>query len=1253
MRNKGSMKICPYCEWEETTSPESPRHLPPRTVLSNQYLIGRVISEGKFSLTYLGYDFNTNQKIAIKEYLPEDIARRADDKLHIAATNIKHGNDFNFGLGKFIEESMALESQKHLPGLAHTTAIFRENGTAYRVMDYIEGPNCEEYLETKGGSITFHQLVRLITPVMIGLERVYESHLLHYDICPENIIVGKDGIGSLVDFTATRFELSKSWKNIASVSRPGYSPIEFYKNNFETGPWSDVYSLAATIYHALTGEIPPEAPQRRETDSLVPPSELDADISAETEAVLLKALAVKPEDRYQSVKAFKESILESWYTRERKKPSIALDVFTRARCPYCGTINEVLKTDLETGTAACFACHHPLVTEDGKKLTGISATEEKTPEAPPKRAPRKKSKKPRYKPARPAFTQVTCSDCGTATEVLISDLGTLALCTKCGAHLPAEPDISPPGKISTEEAPVAEIEETPLFSTEETPVEEIAPEEIQSAEKPAFTIAEEAAETDDIDTIDFDDSNAIEEERELEETLDDEPPLPPVKDVQKAAAEDILSFKDEFSEEPETDITSAAEKETTPEILEKESKTADEEITSDENEGESNLAAIKAILDREEDQLITEDEEETPPAEHEAEISVGDISEEIFVEETEKEPEDVVTEPSEKDLLTPLDCPVCQTRNYFSIEEILSGVQCQKCAHRFFTEAPGKKVKEDPRYPRRERLARRRIMERKQIRIWIISLIGVLFVFGVVSIFWFQGDDSSNQETFENYLSAGDRHFKEENYPSAITSYQSALDYKPGDLYLQAQIRLSDSLLAEQQKKEAEKRQQDLLTVQLFQADSLFAIGKFSEAKLAYEAALIISPDDLYIFNRLSEIEKMLNAPPPGRVTPKVADRVTVRPQENLQQRIDRAAANSIVHLQSGIYKISKPLSIQKPIELKGAGPNHTLIVSNTGESVLEINNITNLKVSGVGFEYQGEKWSDLIRVKDSKITINNCLFRGAAYQDQSRKGGNGILFEGSSTGRVQNSRFHNNYIGINIRQKSKPTVSGNEIWNNHVGVQISETARPALTGNRIRENFNNGIAILDQAQPVIESNQINENRANGLFFYGSKFSGNIRNNQIFRNRDMGILLANESQPTVEGNKIKWNGLGGLQFNDKSSGIVRDNEIQNNKHGGIKITNTAKPMVKTNSIKGNQGDGIEIMDRAAPTVDGNEITQNNGDGISLLLTAPGGFVSNNICKGNQGYGISILKSARPSLVNNKLQGNFEGNMYDEVPVEIQ
>lgn len=510
---------------------------------------------------------------------------------------------------------------------------------------------------------------------------------------------------------------------------------------------------------------------------------------------------------------------------------------------------------------------------------------------------------------------------------------------------------------------------------------------------------------------------------------------------------------------------------------------------------------------------------------------------------------------------------------------------------------------------------------------------------------------------YEKYVTEGDRLFGEEEYFAARTNYQSALVYRPDETYLLNQIRKSDSLLAEQQKIGDERRQQMLLAAQLDRADSLFALGEYNQAKYAYQMALVNFPDDSYILNRLSEIDKILNPPPKNSETPAATTapvkRVTVRPQEDLQKMIDAAGANDIVQLGEGLFHLTKPLLIQKPVELKGKGPNHTLLVSNSGGSVVEIQNAATVKIFGIGFEYQGEKGSDLVHVKESNVNFNNCLFRGAVFEEANRKGGNGILFEGSSQGSVQNSRFHNNQIAISVKQRSKPTIVGNEIWNNYVGIQISESARPTLSSNRIRENFNNGIAVLDQAQPVIKSNQITENKANGLFFYTSKFSGSVQNNQILNNRDLGVLLANESQPTLEENKIKWNGLGGIQFNDKSSGIVRNNEIQGNKHGGIKITNASKPSIKDNLIKGNQGDGIEIMDKAAPTVDGNEITQNNGDGISLLLSAAGGFVSNNICKGNQGYGISILKSARPSLVNNKLQGNFEGNMYEEATAESQ
>lgn len=1116
MRSKGTAKTCPHCHWEETGPHQYLHHLPLRTVLNNRFLVGRVISEGKFSITYLAYNLRARQKLIIKEFYPRDIARRNVGNPNLILSDLKNESDFNFGLGKFIEEGMALEKIKYLPGLARGQGSVRANGTAYQLTEFIEGPHLQEYLAGKGGQVSFHHLVRILTPVMVALEKAHEHHVLHHDIYPENIIVGRDGLGTLVDFTATRFELAQKWNMLSSLSRPGYSPPEFYSEAPHVGPWSDIYSLAATMFFALTGQAPTAAADRLRKKPLPPPHEFGADITGETETVLLKALSLNPRERFQTMKAFKEGILESWYAWERKKPSSAVEAFTRAKCPYCGVVNEALRTDLETGTTTCFACHHPLMADDGTILPApppeqaSPSPRPEEPEAVPavkvsiKQAPSRKADA--ITSAKEAFTLVPCLACGVKNEVLISDLGTIAQCVKCGARLPAP---SPAPAPAPAPPPAPAPAPAPAPSPAPAPGEATAP-----ATAPAPSPA----------------------------------PTP----------------------------------------------------------GEATAHATAPAPG-----------EATAPAKPKPQPHAGP--------------------------LTPLDCPECRSRNYFTIEEILGGVTCEKCGYRFFSQPAEEKKSMDG--IRRERLQEKRRQGRKVMLTWVSIIVGAVLLTGGILAYRFVQEDRAQSRAYRQYIKQADRLFEESNYPEALGNYRSALVLEPEEPYLIAQIRECERLLVEFEKKAAEQKQQNLFTGQLNRADSLFAAGDLEAARLAYEAALLASPEDPYILNRLSEINKPAASPPRAAATS--PGRISVPSTANLQATIDRAAPNSVIQLGEGIFTLPKPLRINKALELRGAGPNHTLVISSAGEAVLLIQDGGELSAANIGFEHQGEAWADVVRVRNATANFNNCMFKGGIYNQEQRSGGSGLVFEGNSRGKVQNSRFNGNYIAVSARQKSQPLLSGNEIWGNHVGVQISETARPVLKSNRIRENFNNGIAILDQAQPEIEANQVIDNKANGLFFYGAKFNGTIRNNQVFNNRDLGILLTNESQPTIEDNKIQWNGMGGIQYNDRASGIVRYNVIQANKSGGVKITNSSHPTLKENIIKGNHGDGIEISDKAAPTVDGNEIIQNNGDGISLLLTNPGGFVRNNICKGNQGYGISILKPSRPTLVNNQLQGNYEGVLYEE------
>lgn len=1173
MRNKGPVKTCPHCHWEESGPLQYLHHLPLRTVLNNRFLIGRVLSEGKFSITYLAYNLRTRQKLIIKEFYPRDIARRNVGNPNLALADLKHESDFNFGLGKFIEEGMALEKIKYLPGLARGQGSVRANGTAYQLTEFIEGPHLQEYLAGKGGQVSFHHLVRILTPVMVALEKAHEHHVLHHDIYPENIIVGRDGLGTLVDFTATRFELAQKWNILSSLSRPGYSPPEFYSKAPQVGPWSDIYSLAATMFFALSGQAPTAAAERLRKKPLPPPHEFGADVTGETETVLLKALSLNPRERFQTMKAFKESILESWYAWERKKPSSAVEAFSRAKCPYCGVVNEVLRTDLETGTTTCFACHHPLVADDGTILPAPSAEPVSPaprpvePEAVPavkvriKQAPSRKAEA--ITSAKEAFTLVPCLACGVKNEVLISDLGTIALCVECGARLPAPspspaPAPAPPSPAPPELSPEIPVAEAP-------PPAAISPEIIQ-----------ESARAEAPEQIAAPPENLV----EISEGVYDHPrdagseTAPPPAAVEEAPA---------AGREAKERITRAEEPQRSP--------------------GEA----------------IAEPGPAAPPA-----------------------PAKPKPQPHAGPL-TPLDCPECRSRNYFTIEEILGGVTCEKCGYRFFSQPAEEKKSMDG--IRRERLREKRRQGRKLMLTWVSIIVGAVMLTGGILAYRFIQEDRTESRAYRHYIEQADRLFEEGNYPEALGNYRSALVLEPEEPYLIAQIRECERLLLEFEKKADEQKQQNLLSGQLNRADSLFAAGDLEAARLAYEAALLASPEDPYILSRLGEINKPAAAPPRAAATS--PGRISVPSGANLQATIDRAAPSSVIHLGEGIFTLPKPLRISKSLELRGAGPNHTLIISSAGEAVLLIQDAGELSVANIGFEHQGEAWADVLRVRNSAANFNNCMFKGGVYNQEQRSGGSGLVFEGNSRGKVQNSRFNGNYIAVNARQRSQPLLSGNEIWGNHIGVQISENARPVLKSNRIRENFNNGIAILDQAQPEIEANQVIDNKANGLFFYGAKFNGTIRNNQVLNNRDLGILLTNESQPTIEDNKIQWNGMGGIQYNDRASGIVRYNVIQANKSGGVKITNSSHPTLKENIIKGNHGDGIEISDKAAPTVDGNEIIQNNGDGISLLLSSPGGFVRNNICKGNQGYGISILKPARPTLINNQLQGNYEGVLYEE------
>jgi serine/threonine protein kinase len=309
MEPRGSAEVCPNCGWREDQAPDSPLYLRQRTLLQEQYLVGRVLGHGGFGITYLGWDVNLALKLAVKEYLPSNVATRAPGSSKVTAYTSRTTQDYQWGLEKFLDEARVLARFQNHPGIVSVLNFFRANDTAYLVMEYLEGMTFAEYLAQHGGRISGDQAIEILTPVMNALCEVHKAGILHRDISPDNVHIGGPGKVKLLDFGAARYALGQQSKNLSVILKEGFAPEEQYRSKGVQGPWTDVYAVAATLYKAVTGTTPIPALDRLETDELARPSTLPGVvISAQQEAALMKGLAVRAADRYQSMEDFQAGL---------------------------------------------------------------------------------------------------------------------------------------------------------------------------------------------------------------------------------------------------------------------------------------------------------------------------------------------------------------------------------------------------------------------------------------------------------------------------------------------------------------------------------------------------------------------------------------------------------------------------------------------------------------------------------------------------------------------------------------------------------------------------------------------------------------------------------------------------------------------------------------------------------------------------------------------------------------------------------
>ncbi len=440
----------------------------------HRYQIEGVLGAGGFGITYRAMHEALENEVAIKEYFPAEWAYR--DRGGIAVRPNAQGQipaksgeppSYEWGLQRFLDEAKILVQINH-PCVVRVRDYFTANGSAYIVMEFEEGESMSALLQ-RGGILPERELRRLLADVLPALEAVHGQGYLHRDLKPSNLYMRKaDGHVMLIDFGAARQALGRRSRSVTSVVTPGYSPIEQYVTVGEDyGPWTDIYALGAVLYRCITGAPPVEAPGRVLKDPVQPAVEAGAGLySHGLLQVVDQALAVRPEERFQSVAAFQEALWEADRSSEQAdfsqvppiKPEL-LELSQRIGAPHFKRSSDgapsspsarpdLLENDIWSGRTRASRAHSPQPAAGSRPSQSIDLAVFGT------------SDKPSW-----AFTDLVSSSPPSAPpEAANTDLRSMNLLEDIWDHLEApEPEPEPPAAATGAESPSQPEPASPLL----------------------------------------------------------------------------------------------------------------------------------------------------------------------------------------------------------------------------------------------------------------------------------------------------------------------------------------------------------------------------------------------------------------------------------------------------------------------------------------------------------------------------------------------------------------------------------------------------------------------------------------------------------------------------------------------------------------------------------------------------------------------------------------------------------------------
>lgn len=297
------LSTCPYCGFNETTLRQESYYLDPGTIIGGKYIVGRVLSYGGHTVSYMGMDAEKNRKVIVKEYLPSDFSTRSEGEKEVTIYSGDGQQQFEQGLTNFLNEANRIQHLQNINGIAKVYDCISENETGYVISEYVEGHTLKEILET-GKRYSAEEAADFIRKILQGLVEVHRMDIVHCDISPETIMITSSGDIKLTDFGATRYVTTANSKSLSIILKRGFAPEEQYRSKGVRGPWTDVYALGAVMYYMITGTVPQESVERALSDDLKEPSKLGISIPKNIENALMNALNVYQKDRTPSAEAF-------------------------------------------------------------------------------------------------------------------------------------------------------------------------------------------------------------------------------------------------------------------------------------------------------------------------------------------------------------------------------------------------------------------------------------------------------------------------------------------------------------------------------------------------------------------------------------------------------------------------------------------------------------------------------------------------------------------------------------------------------------------------------------------------------------------------------------------------------------------------------------------------------------------------------------------------------------------------------------